>query len=389
MPVVLAEGIDRDPGLVGEVRGGEDLGIALLDADHPPGGRVGGHVGEGIEADFHRRLLLRKRETFGGSGLRRQLRGPCVRDAAGLIWIKVGRPTRRSFSSCLKGGRSSMPVESLVVSIGVVAVFATVLDRARLGVSRDEREVARRSGSPSPTWLGTTAAALVPSMIRRSARAPRLRVMILPPRPGACRGWRARLAPDRPSFAGGPENGARPTRPPGDLSPSVPLSGRLALASPSRVRRGPGALTVRHTHSRPERKPLLALRSSDAACSCPKTAHTSGHAVCRRVSRTAPRDGGRTHRDDVTRRQRISRARAPSTPAATGAGAAAALGSDHGRIARIIADGQPGTTAVGQRSCPTGRANGEPDRATELRRSDPQAVSGRGQNGISSSSSSA
>jgi hypothetical protein len=34
---------------------------------------------------------------------------------------------------------------------------------------------------------------------------------------------------------------ARPTRPPGDLSPSVPLSGRSALASPRGARRGPGA----------------------------------------------------------------------------------------------------------------------------------------------------
>ena len=120
---MLAEGIDRDPGLVGEVRGSENLGVALLDADHPPGGRVGGHVGEGVEADFHGRLLLGKRRNWRRKPVP-SIGGPRVRDAAGLIWIKVGQAGVTNLLADRKGRESSMPVESLVVSVGVVVVFA-------------------------------------------------------------------------------------------------------------------------------------------------------------------------------------------------------------------------------------------------------------------------
>ena len=104
VPVMLAEGIDRDPGLVGEVRRGEDLGIALLDADHAPGGRVGRHVGEGVEADFHEAGSFLDGAEAGGEAALPSTAAPRVRDAAGLIWIKVAGSTADSFPASRTGG---------------------------------------------------------------------------------------------------------------------------------------------------------------------------------------------------------------------------------------------------------------------------------------------
>jgi hypothetical protein len=60
--VVLADAEDVEPGLVGELGGGEDLGIALGHGNRAPAVRVGRDVAEGVEAEFQGRSPEELRE---------------------------------------------------------------------------------------------------------------------------------------------------------------------------------------------------------------------------------------------------------------------------------------------------------------------------------------
>jgi len=48
--VVLADAEHIKTGIVGELRGGEDLGVTLWNADRAAGVRIGGDVAESIDA---------------------------------------------------------------------------------------------------------------------------------------------------------------------------------------------------------------------------------------------------------------------------------------------------------------------------------------------------
>jgi len=48
--VVLADSEHVKAGLVGELCGGQDLGVTLCSADRTAGVRIGGNVAEGVDA---------------------------------------------------------------------------------------------------------------------------------------------------------------------------------------------------------------------------------------------------------------------------------------------------------------------------------------------------